>query len=135
MITNLYYYSFYELVLFSKKVNKRNTEYAFSAMAYLTLLMCSNIITLLSFLLILGKVNYNKKTTYILLALLFMTINYYFLIHDGKSKRIIEQYEKAAKSQWFSVLFWLYAIVSVILCAYASYLVKTNSHNVLSVMI
>ncbi len=130
---NVYYYSFYLLASFSKKVNKSNSEYAFSGMAYLSLLMSFNLFTLFSPLRVYQIIKLKGSLLYIAFALGIMAINYYFLMANNKSEAIFKYYKeretsKKNKNKKPIIAFCIYVVASLLLCGYTAYLVK-NAKN------
>ena len=128
---NLYYYNFYFLTVFSKLVNKRNTDYAFSGMSYLTLLMGSNVFTILSLIAKYETIEINPIVYSMLVMLPIMGINYLLLIRNNKSENIINLYAEKWKSKEkynsiFLIFFLIYVVLSVISCGYTAYLIKNH---------
>jgi hypothetical protein len=77
-MNNFFYYSFYLLSMFSNKVNKKNSDYAFSGMAYLSLLVSSNIFTMLAVLELRGIIKIKGTFLYIAVTVSVLIINYFF---------------------------------------------------------
>jgi hypothetical protein len=128
---NCYYYSFFLLATFSKKVNKNNSEYAFSGMTYLSLLMSFNIFTLLSILELSLNIKFNGSLLYIATGLCIIGINYYLLIANDKSVAILNFYKKnwnVHQNKQALVAFIVYVVVSIVLCVYSAYLIR-NTKN------
>jgi hypothetical protein len=126
---NLYYHFYYLLTKFSKWVNKRNSEFAFSGMAYLSICMAFNIITLLFALEFWRHFNAHLLKWHIVLSLAVIGLNYLLLMHNGKYKKIISHYDaiyNQKKSQSVKVILALYIIVSNGLCFYLAYLVRNK---------
>jgi hypothetical protein len=129
---SFYYYSFYLLSMFSKRVNKRNSEYAFSGMACLSVLMWFNIYTLLlSPLRLFNIIKIKGSLFYIGIMLCVLVINYNLLIADNKSEGILNFYrERSAYKQNKGSIIGLcvYIIVSLVLFGYTAYLAR-NAKN------
>jgi|GEM_PF-6463016 len=127
---NVYYYSFYLLSMFAKKVNKRNSEYAFSGMACLSVLIWFNIYTLLlSPLRLFNILKVKGSVFYIGVMLCVLITNYYLLIADNKSETIIHYYNehKEARSKKRLIGFCMYVAFTLLLAALTGYLVRNNT--------
>jgi hypothetical protein len=123
-MNNFYYYSFYLLSMFSNKVNKKNGDYAFSGMAYLSLLVSSNIFTMLAVLELRGIIKIKGTFLYIAVAVSVLIINYFFLMTDNKSALIIEFYQQRRLGKVYDAAFYIYVLLSLISCGCTAYLVR-----------
>jgi len=123
-MSNFYYYSFYLLSMFSKKLNKKNRDYGFSGMAYLSLLVSSNIFTMLAILELRGIIKIKGTFLYIAVALSVMVINYFFLMTDNKGASIIEFYQQRRQDKVYDAAFYTYVLLSLITCGCTAYLVR-----------
>ena len=126
---NIYYHFFYLLTKFSKWANKRNSEYAFSGMAYLSMCMVFNVITVLFAVEFWNHFNVHLVKWQILLSLAVIGLNYFFLMHKGKYKKIINHYEsgyKHNKNKSVKAILVFYIIMSNALCFYLAYLVRNK---------
>ena len=90
---NLYYHFFYLLTKFSKWINKRNSEYAFSGMAYLSVCMVFNVMAILFAFEIFSQFNAHLLKWHIFLSLAIIGLNYILLMRNGKHKQIINHYD------------------------------------------
>jgi hypothetical protein len=121
---NFYCYSFYLLSMFTQKVFRKKNDYAFTGMVYLSLLMSFNIFTILGFLELTGQIKLRGQASYIVVMLVILGINYFFLVANGKSVSIIEYYKTTKQSKINSIAFYVYVLVSIVLICYSSYLVR-----------
>lgn len=129
---DFYYFGFYLLSMFSRRVNKGNSEYAFSGMACLSVLLWLNIYSLLlSPLRLFDIIKTKGNLFYIGTMLCLLMVNYYLLIANNKSEAIFNFYKEreASKHNKRAVIgFWIYVIASLILGGCAIYLVR-NAKN------
>lgn len=128
---DLYYYSFYFLSIFSKALNKRNTDYAFSGVAFLTTFMGFNVFTIFFFFKKHRMIEINPYFLSIVIMLPLLAINYYCLISNNKSGKIIDEYKKRwhlrKKGDYtYLIILLVYIIASMSLCGYAVFLVKND---------
>lgn len=125
---NLYHYSFYLLTSFTKKVNRKNLDPAFSGIAYLSVLMGFNLFTVLSFLELSNFIKVRGKAVYIGILLGMLVINYLLLYK--RSDEIISLYSArslSGRNRWPLIFFLLYVVISLLLAAITAYLVRSAS--------
>jgi hypothetical protein len=126
---NFYFYFFYLLTSFTKKINRRNFDPAFSGIAYLSVLMGFNLFTLLSFLELNNFIILKGKAVFICILLGVFAINYILLYK--RSDTIINFYTErrlSVQNKWPLLMFLLYVVISLLLVAYTSYLVRNTSN-------
>lgn len=131
---NAYYYLFYVLAFCLRWLNKGYNDYAFRAVAVVSLLMGRN---LLSFAFLFIDFHYGKAAVTLiclLLTVMLLGINYHFLYHNGKAQSIIEafdgQYQGRRPSGWKLSGAVGYSLLSVGLFFFTAYL--AHQHNVQS---
>ena len=127
---NLYYYFFYVMAVFSRSVNKRDKDYAFKALAFVTVCTGLNILTII-FLLV--DFRYNKAEINFICGLLMagvFIINYYILFHGGKGNEIITSFDKSETSKKWNrkrlAIVIAYIVLSFVTCGITAYLTKEN---------
>ncbi len=126
-----YYYSFYFLSFFINAVNKRNNDYKFSGMGFLTVLMGINLFTIVS---ILYKYEINKINPYVfslVVTLPLFAFNYNFLYRYNKGEKIFCFYKKKwelnkKEGMIYLFAFLFYAIITMFFGGYVAYLIKNH---------
>lgn len=116
-MVRIYYYLFYRLYTFAKWTHTGVEEW--TAMLFVTALVYFNFMTILSFLLDIGKViEFLGPNVFAIVAMVPLAlINYFILFHKGKSKRIISLFKKESKLQKVisSILTVMYVVVTLVL--------------------
>lgn len=128
---NFYYYSFYFLSFFIKAVNKRNNDYKFSGMAFLTMLMGINLFTIVSILFKYEIYSINPYIFSLIVAIPLLVLNYNFLYRNNKGKEIFSFYNKKwrlnkKEGMIYLFAFLLYIITTMFFGGYVAYLIKNH---------
>lgn len=112
-----YYYLFYRLYAFAKWV--RTKDAIWTGMLLITALILFNFLTILSYFLDMEKlVSFLGSTMFAILVVVPLgIINYFVLLHKGKSNKIIALFEKESKSQKVisSILTLIYIVATLVL--------------------
>jgi hypothetical protein len=88
--------------------------------------MTANVFSVISFLELTNTITITSNSLlYIAIAVVLLFINYRILIANGKSSTILIDYEEKVTST-MRVIFIVYLVVSVLLCAYTAYLVRNR---------
>jgi hypothetical protein len=126
---NIYYYTYYILAKAVKKLNRRDTDFAFTGIMILDLLIAFNIITIVSY--IGGKAFIHTQPKLIGggLAVFVGIINYFILMRDKKYKTIISEYDAKYRpvNRWHILLVATYAISSFAISIYIATIVRNQN--------
>lgn len=122
MIKVFYLYAFYRIDCFAKKVNKRDSDHAFTAVVAITLLVSMNFLTICFFLAGIFNFKLNSIVGPLLIAI-FGFFNYSMLMKNKKSEKIIKQFEEmeTKRRRKFNLLFILYIIFTFFICGIMAY--------------
>ena len=131
---NFYYYTFYQICLFVKKVNKRDKDYMFTALIAFSLLLGMNILTIYFLIKKTYGIVLNVKIVPLIMMGAIYALNYFLLMRNDKGKEIINYYalEKGKKNTFPSriILVILYVILTFVICGSVVYFTKHgNSGN------
>lgn len=113
----IYYYLFYRLYTFAKWVHIKDAIW--TGMLFIMALIFFNFMTIFACFLDMGKIVsfLGSKIFAIITMVPLGLINYFVLLHKGKSKKIIALFEKESKSQKVisSILTGMYVVVTLVL--------------------
>lgn len=130
---NAYYYLFYVMAFFLRWLNKGYGDYAFRAVAVVSLLMGMNLLSVA--FLVVGFRYGNAGVSFIcmMFTVVLLGINYHFLYRNGKAHTIVERFDNIHNgrrpSGWKLVGAVGYSLLSIVLFFFMAYL--AHQHNVL----
>jgi len=128
-MNNFYYYLFYAIASFARRVNKRDKDFTFSSLIFLSLCVGLNILSIIFIIDGLTSVSLNIKVSILVMAAIVFGINYLLLMKNDKDVKIIEYYDRKYENQkrsfWKNIFVITYVVFSYGLCIYAAYLTKT----------
>lgn len=129
-MNNFYYYLFYTIARFARRVNKRDKDFTFSSLIFLSLCIGLNVLSIIFITDSLTSVSLNIKVSILIMAAIIFGVNYLLLMKNGKDVKIIEFYDnkyKNRKHSFWNVFFVIgYVFFSYGICIYAAYLTKGN---------
>jgi uncharacterized membrane protein YbhN (UPF0104 family) len=129
-MNNFYYYLFYTIARFARRVNKRDKDFTFSSLIFLSLCVGLNILSIIFIVDRLTSVSLNIKVSILIMAAIVFGINYLLLMKNGKDVKIVEFYDNKyenRKHNFWNVFFVIgYVVFSYGICIYAAYLTKGN---------
>lgn len=123
-MNNLYYYTFYLLYKFSRRIKKDDKSPAFTAVMLISTPMFLNLLSVIIFF---GGFSYHEAKAKITLLCTFIVVpfvglNYYFLMGNKKNEEIIaffdEKYKYKKHNVGLTLLVVAYFIVSSVVCIY-----------------
>lgn len=127
-MNNFYYYLFYSIAIFARKINKRDKDYTFSSLMFLSLCVGLNILSVIFLIDKFTSASLNIRISILLMVIIVFGANYLLLMRNGKDVKIIEFYEKKNDSRkslfWKRFLVVIYILFSYGLCIYAAYVTK-----------
>ena len=130
-MNNFYYYLFYAIANFARRVNKKDKDFTFSSLIFLSLCIGLNILSIIFLLDGLTSVSLNIKTSILIMAIIVFGINYLLLMKNGKDVKIIQFYDNKYENQkpgfWKNFCVIAYVVFSYGTCIYAAYLTRKNS--------
>ena len=91
---NIYYYTYYNMAIFAKKVRKDDDGYAFTGFFCLTLLIALNVVAILLVFLSKSVLEFNSIMAGSILVGIVGLVNYFLLLHKKKYEAILEYYDK-----------------------------------------
>jgi hypothetical protein len=127
----IYYFSFYFLYMFVKMLNKRNPDYSFSAIAYLSTFMMLNLMNILLYFLPKIIIEINPTLFAVIISLPILALNYYLLQFKNKDKQLIKTYNyewqsNKKKNIKYLVAFLLYLTITIAFCFYGTPIAKNK---------
>ena len=116
--------------MFAKKINKRDNDFAFSSIAFMSVCLVCNVFAIAIILENLNIITINIKLASILVGISAIGINYFLLMRNNKSKEIIayydKEYESKKYSKWWVGFVIFYIIFSYAFCIYFAYLKRNQ---------
>lgn len=113
---NPYYYLYYRLYKFAKKVSKWDS--AWLAAVWIAGLNFFNIAAVVFWIFPAKKILiFSPWSLSLMVTIPLILMNYFIFIHKGKSNKIIAEYEKESKRQklWSSILTTVYIVLTLYL--------------------
>lgn len=130
-MNNFYYYFFYSIAIFARRVNKRDRDFTFSSLIFVSLCIGLNFLGIIFIIDGFTSVSLNIKVSIIIMAAIVFGVNYLLLMKNGKDTKIIQFYDSKyenRKHNFWNVFFVIaYIIFSYGICIYAAYLTKVTS--------
>ncbi len=127
-MNNFYYYFFYTVAIFARRINKRDKDYAFSSLIFVSLCVGLNILSVIFIVDKFTSVSLNITTSILLMAAIIFGVNYLLLMKNGKDVKIIEFYDNMQRNHkatfWKRVFVIGYIFLSYGLCIFAAYITK-----------
>ena len=130
-MNNIYYYFFYVVAIFSRRINKKDPDYAFTGVAFISACFSANLGSVMLLVVDIKRIKNYPGLLSILLAGAVFTVNYYLIKVKGGRENIIryydELYENKKHSPLLIFLIWLYVISSFVLLFYIAYKVRIST--------
>lgn len=127
---NFYYYFFYTIANFARRVNKRDKDFSFSSLIFLSLCVGLNILSIIFLIDGFTSISININASILVMSAIVYGVNYLILMKNGKSIKIIEFYDRRFenhKPKLMSILLVIcYIVFSYGICIYTAYLTKGN---------
>ncbi len=127
-MNNFYYYLFYCVAVFARKVNKKDSEYAFSSQMFLTLCMSLNLLSILFIVIKVISVKVNLTLYMIVILVITFTLNYFLIRRHQTYLKVISYFDNkyAGKKHKFCNVFFViaYIVFSYCLAIYSGSLVR-----------
>lgn len=127
-MNNFYYYLFYTVAIFARRINKRDKDYTFSSLIFVSLCVGLNILSVIFLVDRFTPVSLDIKVSILIMAAVVFGVNYLLLMKNRKDVKIIEFYDKRRKSDKSTFLKRVFVISYIILsyglCIYVAYLTK-----------
>lgn len=127
-MNNFYYLIFYMIANFARKINKREKDYTFSSLIFLSLCMGLNALSIVFLLRAFTSIQINIKGIVIIIAAIVFFVNYLLLMRNKKDEKIIDFYDREYQNKKVSssIIFWVvaYVVFSYSFCIFSTSLAK-----------
>lgn len=127
---NIYNFFFYLVAKVSHKINKQDKDFAFTAVVFVSLCMILNMLAL-SLLILNNNINsVRPRVLGILISLPLIGLNWYFLMSNGKSEKIMNYYNEKFENKNYNkltiFLIVFYICFSLSSAIYIAFLVRNH---------
>ncbi len=130
-MNNFYYYFFYSIATFARRVNKRDGDFTFTSLIFVSLCIGLNLLAIIFIIDGFTSFSLNIKVSILIMAAIVFGVNYLLLMKNGKDSKIIQFYDskyESRKHNFWNVFFVIvYIVFSYGICIYAAYLTKVTS--------
>ena len=128
VVNNFYYYIFYRISLFTKKVNKKDNDYMFTALIALSVLFGMNVLTIYFLIKELYGIKLNIKIAPLIIMGAIYGLNYHLLMRDNMGAKIRDYFDSEhtnkKQSHQRTILLILYILLTFTICGVVAYITK-----------
>jgi len=127
-MNNVYYFFFYTVAKFVKRINKNDLDYAFSSVVFISSCMMCNVLSIVFLINKHQSTGLNSTLTSIFIGLPLIIANWYLLMSNARAEKIMEFYNKKYENRGYNIVGMFFIILYIILsygaCIYIAYLLR-----------
>lgn len=129
-MSNIYYFFFYSVAMFVKKINKNDSDYAFSSVVFISSCMICNVLSIVLLINKYQSAGLNPTLTSILIGLPLIALNWYLLMSNAKAETIVALYDEKYQNKSYSPLSLFFVILYIVFsygsCIFIAYLLRNH---------
>lgn len=129
-MSNIYYFFFYSVAMFVKKINKNDSDYAFSSVVFISSCMICNVLSVVLLINKYQSAGLNPTLTSILIGLPLIALNWYLLMSNAKAETIVALYDEKYQNKSYSPLSLFFVILYIVFsygsCIFIAYLLRNH---------
>lgn len=129
-MSNIYYFFFYSVAMFVKKINKNDSDYAFSSVVFISSCMICNVLSIVLLINKYQSAGLNPTLTSILIGLPLIALNWYLLMSNAKADTIVALYDEKYQNKSYSPLSLFFVILYIVFsygsCIFIAYLLRNH---------
>jgi len=129
-MSNIYYFFFYSVAMFVKKINKNDSDYAFSSVVFISSCMICNVLSVVLLINKYQSAGLNPTLTSILIGLPLIALNWYLLMSNAKADTIVALYDEKYQNKSYSPLSLFFVILYIVFsygsCIFIAYLLRNH---------
>jgi len=116
--------------MFVKKINKNDSDYAFSSVVFISSCMICNVLSVVLLINKYQSAGLNPTLTSILIGLPLIALNWYLLMSNAKADTIVALYDEKYQNKSYSPLSLFFVILYIVFsygsCIFIAYLLRNH---------